>query len=162
MNKNIYSIISILLLAVILITSYVYLNLPENFKLQLGGVEPGKIPIPPECIPFFYKFRYIWYIIPIFLLSFIIMYGFINQSNKLTYSDYGKIFLSEFSSDYEKYKSDDIPLTDPGRKVFESFIEYTKDRKQYSDDVDLFCFINSPCSCCNVPGYRKLNPTLCS
>ena len=156
MNKKIYNIISILLLIVILIISYVYMNLPENFRLQLGGVEPGKIPIPPECLPFMYKYRYIFYIAPIFLLLLIILYGIRDmQNSSLTYSDFGKIMLSKFKNDTEAKNKNTISPED--LEIYNRFLEYTGHGKQFGANSQLFCFINSPCSCCDVPGYKNQN-----
>ena len=33
--------------------------------------------------------------------------------------------------------------------------------KSIGDDIDLFCSINSPCTCCNVPAFKAANPKLC-
>ena len=147
MNKN-YKL-SILLI-IILFLSYTYMNLPEDFRLQIGGED--KIKIPPECVPFIYKFRYVIYITPLLLLAFILYYSsFAIKASNFKYEDYGKIFLTGFAENTLNYATLDAPT----KTNYDCIIDACNLSKNgmIADDVNKFCNIVVPVSCCNVPGY---------
>jgi len=154
MNKINYKL-SILLI-IVLFLSYVYMNLPDNFRLQFGGDD--KIKIPPECIPLMYKFRWIIYITPVLLIIFNIYYGmFAVKAANFKYEDYGKIFLTGFAENTLNYAT-----LDPDTKLnYDGIIKECDLSKNgiIAADVAKFCDIVVPVSCCNVPGY--LHPEKC-
>jgi hypothetical protein len=153
MNKN-YKL-SILLI-VILFLAYVYMNLPADFRLQFGGAD--KIKIPPECVPFMYKFRYIFYIFPLLLIVFNFYYGsFTIKAANFKYEDYGKIFLTGFAENTLNYAT-----LEPDTKAnYDYLVKECNPSKNgmIAEDVSKFCDIVAPVSCCNVPGY--LHPERC-
>ena len=153
MNKN-YKL-SILLI-VILFLAYVFMSLPEDFRLQFGGQD--KIKIPPECVPFVYKFRYVIYMLPLLLLLFNVYYGsFAIKAANFKYEDFGKIFLTGFAEKTLNYAT-----LEPDEKANYDYLVKECNLKKngaIAQDVAKFCDIIVPVSCCNVPGY--LYPERC-
>lgn len=147
MNRKIFSNKVIFLLVVILGLAYFYLNLPENFKIQLGGAGP---PIPPDCIPFTYKYRYLLYFGIVFAIIFALFsYMSVSKLSSMGFREYIKKSLDQYTKD-----ALDIKNATPEKKVeIESFLNSFKGRNQYATYGSAFCSTVAPCSCCNEPGY---------
>jgi len=83
---------------IILILAYAYLNIPENYVLQLGGSVPGKNLIPlPNNTPWKYKYRWVLVAMP-FLIIIITIYAAIKSQKlkSLTLWDLGGDFFYQF------------------------------------------------------------------
>ena len=143
-------------LILILVLSYIYINLPNDFNIQLGG--SGKPSLPPTCLPMMYRYRFIIYIIPIILISLNIFYGL--QTSKVasyTYADYGRIFLAGFAKQTNVIAGNPEDPNDPApnlQEVYDEVIDQSKPQKFLGTYVDSFCTTLAPISCCNVPGYK--------
>ena len=148
MNRKIFSNKVIFLLVVILGLAYFYLNLPENFKIQLGGSSGP--PIPSECIPFTYKYRYLLYFGIVFAIIFALFsYISVSKLSSMGYRDYIKKSLDQYTIDAKNIK--DAPQE---KKIeIEALLNSFKGRNQYSTYGSAFCSTVAPCSCCNEPGY---------
>jgi len=153
MNRKIFSNKVIFLLVVILGLAYFYLNLPDNFKIQLGGSGP---PIPSECIPFTYKYRYLLYFGMVFAIIFAIYSSVsVAKLSKLGYGDYIKKGLDKFAQNSLDIKNKTITPDD--RTAYDALVGSCTGLNQYSTYASSFCRILAPCTCCNEPGYYNSN-----
>ena len=151
MNRKISSNVSIILLLVILGLSYIYMSMPNNYMIQMGGDSP---PIPPECIPFTYKFRYLFYFFFIFLIIVIVRFFiYFQYASKYSYSDFIKMFLNMYAADTNAISNKTI--SDYEQNNYNSMITaLTQGTGQYAKYASAFCNTISPCSCCSEPGYQ--------
>jgi hypothetical protein len=152
MNRKLFSNKVIFLLIVILGMAYVYLNLPNNINIQMGGA--SGVPIPPECIPFTYKFRYLIYFGMVFAIVFAIFMGLsVSKINNMTYSSYIKKGLDQFASDTINMKNNTLKTSDPEFKIYDDLIKSCKGLNQNAEYAGSLCKLVAPCSCCNEKGY---------
>lgn len=150
-DRKISSNLSIILLIIILGLSYLYMNLPDNFNIQMGGAS-GPPPVPAECLPFRYKFRYLFYFFLIFMIFLTIKeYMVYEQYSKYTYTNYMTTFLQLYATNTEAIKNKTISPKD--KEAYYDLIKVFSGLNQYSKYGEAFCGIASPCNCCNEPGY---------
>jgi hypothetical protein len=151
MNRKISSNISIILLLIILGLSYVYMNLPNNYVIQIGGAEP---PIPPECIPITYKFRYIFYFFLLFMILVVVrFYIYYRSASQYSFSDFMQKFFNLYGENTNGIKNKTITTTD--KSNYDTMLSaLTEGSGQYAKYASAFCNTVSPCSCCNEPGYQ--------
>jgi hypothetical protein len=144
-----------LLLLVILGMAYVYLNIGDNISNQSGGGGT----IPQEYVPLTYKFRYLAYIGMVFAIVFAIsMYLSVSRISNMTFSNYIKKGLEEFTADAIK-KRDNIRLkaNDPSLVPYNDLIKSCSGSNQYAVYAGAFCRLVAPCTCCNEEGYYNVN-----
>ena len=128
------------------------MSLPDNITIQSGGMTPS------ECIPFSYKYRYVFYTVPIVLIIFIVMYKKkCDEINAMTYEEYGKIFFSKFVKYYNGNKDGSLSKTD--QDLYDNVLKNAAPNGPVAEDSLQFCNLVAPCSCCDVPGY--LYPEKC-
>jgi hypothetical protein len=152
MNRKLFSNKVIFLLIAILGMAYVYLNLPNNLNIQMGGA--SGIPIPPECIPFTYKFRYLIYFGMVFAIVFAIAMALsVSKITTMTYSSYIKKGLDQFASDTVKLQKGTLKKGDHEGKVYDDLIKSCQGLNQNAEYAGSLCKLVAPCSCCNEKGY---------
>lgn len=149
MNKKISSNVSIIILVIILVLSYLYMNLPDNFGVQRGGGDK----IPPNCIPITYRFRYMYYFFLIFMIIFVIrFYIYYSTVSNYTFSSYIKKFLNKYAENTQAIKAKTI---DPVEQInYKDLINGFSGVGSYVTFGEAFCTTVAPCSCCNEPGYK--------
>ena len=100
MNKKLIHLITTKLPIVtllILILSYAYLSIPNNYAIQVGGVTVANTFPLPKNVPWKYKYRYLLVAIPIMLIIYFInTMSFYNNVSKMTTWNMGKEFFYEF------------------------------------------------------------------
>jgi hypothetical protein len=152
MNRKLFSNKVIFLLIAVLGMAYVYLNLPNNINIQKGGAYG--VPVPPECIPLTYKFRYLIYFGMVFAIVFAIAMGLsVSKISSMTYSDYIKKGLDQFASDTIKLQNKTLKVTDPDGKVYTDLIKSCSGLNQNAEYAGSLCKLVAPCTCCNEKGY---------
>lgn len=175
MNKKIVHLLTHklpIVTVIILILSYVYLSIPENYTLQVGGV-PIATTIPlPSNTPWKYKYRWLLVGIPILLLANIIFSALkVSNVSKLTVWDLGKDFFYQFqkqvgnavttgavesgnAANFKYTKIDPTATSDPNIIKLFNMIQLSGDPKStYYGKSQYFCNSFRPCSCCGIPEY---------
>jgi hypothetical protein len=177
MNKKLIHLITTKLPIVtllILILSYAYLSIPNNYALQVGGMTVANTFPLPKNVPWKYKYRYLLLAIPIMLLIyFISTVLFYNKVTKMTTWDMGKEFFYEFqqqvknavqqgavedanakSFNYKKIKIEDAPDANI-KKLFNIITLAGDPSSQLSKESQYFCSTYRPCGCCEMDAYKK-------
>jgi hypothetical protein len=62
-------------------------------------------------------------------------------------------FICDFGLKSVPAKKDKGEINADETKIYDSLVDSTKPNGLLNDDVELFCGVVSPCSCCDVPGY---------
>ena len=174
-------IISVVLLAL----TYLYLSIPDNYILQIGGVPVANTYKLPSNIPWKYKYRWLLILIPILILIHLIYSIYIcNQVKNLDMPwSMGNDFFSEFQiqvkavadwpakivadpKDPRSYSYKKIPdakeavtkySPDIG-KLFNMIQQCQSPYGQFYAQSQYFCNVYRPCGCCDQPAYKKFFP----
>jgi len=181
MNKKLIHLITTKLPIVtllILILSYAYLSIPNNYAIQVGGMTVANTFSLPKNVPWKYKYRYLLLAIPIMLIVYIII-GINFRSKIIAINTWknGQEFFSQFYNTvidavtagdvtggesatfyYEELK-DKETSTPEIAKLF-NFIQLTGNPfGNLYKESQYFCNTYRPCSCCDLPGYQKFFKT---
>lgn len=170
---------------IILILAYIYISIPDNYVVQLGG--SNKLALPKHT-PFLYKFRWALVIVPILIfihLIYSIYYTKVYMPS-LSIWDLGKDFFKQFQVQMNKAVAlsggvaESVSGKTPSASVAQMFNYKTvnTNSKEAKSDIDLwrlynmiqltgdplssgyngaqyFCNAFRPCDCCSEPGYVK-------
>ena len=162
---------------IILILAYVYLSIPDNYVLQIGGTVVANTFKLPENIPWKYKYRWLLIGIPIFLI-FSIIFSNVSRSKiaSLTIWDQGKDFFNQFQKEinvavtngqiesadkknlhYSKLDlTEDLKKTYPSTyKLFNVIMQAANPNNSLYQSAQYFCTTTRPCSCCDFPKYKS-------
>lgn len=176
MNKKITHLITHklpIVSVIILILSYAYLSIPENYTLQIGGMAVATTTPLPKNTPWVYKYRYVLIAIPILIIFYIIyLKHTISLVSNLTVWDFGKDFFYQFqvqannaiaaqlvetpsASSFSYKKVDPSAVSDrPDIKKLFNMIQLTGDPKGgLYTQAQYFCGTQRACSCCADPKY---------
>jgi len=153
MNKKLFIDNFPYLIIIVVVGTYYYLNSKQNVLNQSGGAGDAKGGYP-KGTPFLYQFRYIGYLLIIFLIVFNIYYAYeANNLKKITFFDTGKIFLKTFGEVQNEIKKGNIKK---GSDEFKDNEEYIKSLKiDYVAYSELFCKSLAPCTCCGIGDYAE-------
>jgi len=181
MNKKLTHLITNklpIITLLILILSYAYLSIPNNYVLQVGGMVVANTFPLPKNVPWKYKYRYLLLAIPIMLLIyFITTVVFYNSYSKMSIWDMGKEFFYEFqqqiknavqqgavedgtakSFNYKKIKIEEAPDANI-KKLFNIITLAGDPSSQLSKESQYFCATYRPCGCCEMPAYKTFFTT---
>lgn len=187
MNKKIVHLLTNklpIVSVIILLLAYVYLSIPDNYVLQVGGVALANTYKLPKSIPFKYKYRWVFVLVPVLVLIHLIYsIYFVTHLSSLTMWDAGKDFFQQFqlqanaalkalqvSTDdptaanklnYESLDpSDPLVKGNPDILKLYNFIQLSGDpRSSLYTATQYFCNSFRPCSCCDEPGYTEFFTT---
>ncbi len=166
---------------IILILAYIYLSIPDNYALQVGGVVVANTFKLPENTPWKYKYRWLLISVP-FLLIFSIIYSRVVRSNiaSLTIWDQGKDFFSQFqreinnavtggqvqSADAKNFNylkldlNEELKTSNPNTyKLFNVIMQTANPNNSLYQSAQYFCSTTRPCSCCDFPKYKTFFTT---
>jgi len=150
-----------ILILIILIGAYYFMNIDENKTLvQSGGniFGGGNSPKYPPGTPFLYQMRYVVYFLFVFLIVYNIYYSY--QSYKvstLSLNETGSAFLTSFAKANKAIIVDKLYKgTDPVKQQYDNFISACN--VDYKPFVDSFCKMFAPCSCCGIGDYAPSGP----
>ena len=169
MNKKLVNILTNklpIIACVILILMYTYLCIPDNYIIQLGGAK-NAIPMPKN-VPFKYKYRWLFVVIPILILIHLIysIYYFYHIKSLTTW-DIARDFFSQFQGqaniaskkgmklDYTNGDTID-PAVEPDLARFVNFLKLAGDpRAGLYNFSQYFCNSFRPCSCCHDDNFLQ-------
>ena len=178
MNKKIIHLITHklpIVSVIILILAYVYLSIPENYTLQIGGMAVATTTPLPKNTPWVYKYRWVFVAVPILIIFFIIYIQLtLSGISRLTMWDFGKDFFSEFkiqvnnaiksdppyveSADPKNFKYSNLQAlpsdAPPDIKKLFNILQLTSDPSSgLYKESQYFCGTHRACSCCADPKY---------
>ena len=155
MNKKLFIDIIPYLIIIIVLGAYYYLNSSNNPFNQLGGAEKARGGYP-KGTPLLYQFRYIIYLLLIFLIFFNIFYSIEKSKlSTLTIFDAGKVFLKSFVQRQLDIANKIYNKQSPETKEFEKYVIALQ--IDYAPFSELFCKALAPCSCCGIGKYAPSN-----
>ena len=169
MNKKFVHILSNkipMISIILLILIYVYLNIPDDFTIQLGGAPPaGNIPLPKNT-PFIYKFRWLFVAIPFLILGVIINSIVYSRNVEPSLWDSANAFLYNFAKQDQIAKKANLKITlqsvpkdiatDAEQLKYINMVQLTKfDKSGLYPYAQFFCNAYRPCSCCLEPEFKK-------
>ena len=145
---------------------YVYLNIPDDYSIQLGGAVPeGNIALPKNT-PFLYRYRWLFVAMPFLIIGIIINSLVYSQKTEISLWDSGNAFLYNFAKQNEiakKEKMKKITLqsvpgemtSDPEMLKYINMVKLTKfDKSGLYPFAQFFCSAYRPCSCCLEPAFK--------
>ena len=153
MNKKLFIDNFPYLIIIVVVGTYYYLNSKQNVLNQSGGAGDAKGGYPPGT-PFLYRFRYIGYLLIIFLIVFNIYYAYeTSKLKKLTIFDNGNVFLQSFAQRSIDIQKGNIKKNTPEWKAYDDY--KTSLQNEFLTYSDLFCRTLSPCTCCGLGDYAE-------
>jgi hypothetical protein len=160
---------------IILILIYIYLSIPDNFVLQLGGAPVLAL---PKKTPAMYKFRWVFIIIPVLLLMHLIYSIYYTRIYipSLPMWNIGIDFFGNFQKQFQKLIALKKGLTPSISNLTFNYKNISLDAKEAKNDPDIYKLYNSillngdplstgytstqyfcrafrPCTCCKEKGY---------
>ena len=159
--NNKLPIISIIILTLV----YIYLSIPEDYTIQIGGELAPNMEKLPKNTPFIYTYRWIFVIIPILIIG-VIINSFVYSNNVVVDMwDMANAFFYNFAKQdglakAAGYKINlstdpaDLGVTDPDMIKYINYYKISTDIKGgVYPYAQFFCSSYRPCSCCLERSY---------
>jgi len=168
---------------VILILTYLYLCIPEDYTIQLGGADPDAVPLPKNT-PFIFTYRWLFVAIPILIIIHLIysIYYFYTIKSLTTW-DLARDFFKNYQAQtvvaispsvglnpiVDGYRMDGSGIDPVQQPELYKYVNFTQlagnPRSGIYHYAQYFCNAYRPCSCCHDANYRAyfsngtINPT---
>jgi len=145
---------------------YVYLNIPDDYTIQLGGAIPEGSMSLPKNTPFLYRYRWLFVAIPFLIIGVIINSLVYSQRVEISLWDSANAFLYNFAKQNKIANEKKMKITlqtvpgdltdDPELLKYINMIKLTIfDKSGLYPYAQFFCSAYRPCSCCLEPEFKK-------